>query len=75
MPRLPRVSAREVVAALRRAGFMERRQTGSHLTMHDPTTGTRVIVPMHGGDMKVGTVHDIIQRAGLTVEQFIELLG
>jgi predicted RNA binding protein YcfA (HicA-like mRNA interferase family) len=50
------------------------RQKGSHLTMRHPDTGVRVVIPMHPGDMAVGLIHDILARAGLSVEGFLALL-
>ena len=75
MPRLPRVSPRQVVGALRRAGFVEDRQRGSHLTMLHPETHRRVVVPLHARDLPTGTTHEIIKRAGQTPDEFRALLG
>jgi len=73
MPRLPAVSGRKVVAALRRAGFSVKGQKGSHVKLR--RGDTVVTVPVHGSkDLKRPTVHGIIKDAGLTVEDFIELL-
>ena len=49
MSRLPRLRGREVVAALRRAGFAVLRIKGSHHFMqhHD---GRRTVVPVHAGE-------------------------
>lgn len=33
-----------------------------------------VVIPMHGGDVPKGTLKDILRKAGLSVEDFIELL-
>jgi predicted RNA binding protein YcfA (HicA-like mRNA interferase family) len=33
MPKLPRISSREAIRALKRLGFEEVRQTGSHLVL------------------------------------------
>jgi len=33
-----------------------------------------VTVPLHGGDLKRGTLRAIISQAGLTVAEFISLL-
>ena len=47
MPKLPRPKPERVVRALRRAGFVDYRQKGSHRTMHHPETGRNVTVPIH----------------------------
>jgi predicted RNA binding protein YcfA (HicA-like mRNA interferase family) len=36
MSKLPVVTARQVVSALKKVGFVERRQRGSHLRMFNP---------------------------------------
>jgi len=48
MSKLPRVTGKEMVRALRRAGFVEDRQKGSHLTLLQPETGLRTVVPIRG---------------------------
>ena len=54
--RLPVVSARELLAALRRAGFIEVVSEGGHRQLRWPEGGSRVTVPVHGGqDVPVGT--------------------
>jgi len=73
MPKLPRVTPREVVAALR-AGFEERRSTGGYLILRHVETGRVAVMPSHAGDLKAGTVHGILHQAGLTVEEFVQLL-
>ena len=74
MPKLPRVNAREIVRALLRAGFLEEEQEGSHLTLRHPVLRRRVTVPMHPGDLGVRLTHKILRQAGLSLEEFRELL-
>ena len=70
MPQLPMMTSREVIAALRRAGFAESRGSGSYVKM---TKGERTaIVPDHGGER--GTVRSILKQAGLTADEFLALL-
>ncbi|TLY23608.1 MAG: addiction module toxin, HicA family [Nitrospirae bacterium] len=72
MSRLPALTSRELIRALERAGFQEHRQRGSHKIFKKGTL--RITVPVHSGDLKKGTVRSIIEQAGFTVEEFIELL-
>jgi len=66
--KLPRdVHGPEAVRALRRLGFAERRQTGSHVILR--RDGRTVVVPMHR-PIKPGTLRGLIEQAGLTVEEF-----
>jgi len=73
---LPVLSARDVLRALRKAGFIERRSTGSHRLLVDPDDPTRAVtVPVHGGrDLRPGTLRSIIRQSGLTVDEFRDLL-
>jgi predicted RNA binding protein YcfA (HicA-like mRNA interferase family) len=70
--KLPRdVNGSEAVRALRRLGFEERRQTGSHVIMRKD--GRTVVVPMHR-PIKPGTLRGLIEQAGVTVEVFQGML-
>ncbi len=74
MTRLPRgVSYRRVVAALKRAGFYERRRKGSHIVMRRDEPFAQVVVPAHKS-IDTGTLGAIVQAAGLTTESFLALL-
>jgi len=74
--RLPSVTARDVLRVLRNAGFSVVRTTGSHFRLvHDTDPTRQTTVPVHKGkDIPRGTLRDIIKQAGLTVEEFIDLL-
>ena len=75
MPKLPVVSGDETVRALEKAGFVFRRQASGHRILRHPDTKVTVPVPIHGSkDLKPGTLRSIIRDAGLTVEEFIQLL-
>ena len=66
--KLPRdVSGAEAVRALRRLGFVERRQTGSHVILRKDQRA--VVVPMHR-PIKPGTLAGFISQAGVTLEEF-----
>lgn len=77
MSRLPVQSGAEVAAALQRAGFEVRRQTGSHLMLRSAETGVVVPgpLPLHGGrDLPAGTLRSIMRDAWMTVDEFVVLL-
>lgn len=74
MSKLPTLSARECVDALQRGGFRVRRQTGSHIVMQRDNPYAVAVVPNHAKDIKPGTLRSIIRQAGLTVDEFIDLL-
>ncbi len=73
--RLPVLNARDVVRALQRAGFSVSRISGSHCRLvHTSEPARKVTVPLHGGDLKRGTLRSIVAQAGLTVAEFVPLL-
>ena len=74
MAKLPTdLSGRDVRAALERAGFAFRRQTGSHMILRRDDPYSRAVVPDHK-QVRAGTLRRIIADAGLSVDQFMELL-
>lgn len=74
MSALPRVSGRDVVAALTKAGYEKDRQKGSHIVLRQIVRPhRRIVVPDHR-ELAKGTLRAIIRQVGLTVEQFMELL-
>jgi len=76
LPELPVVSGPEAIRALKKAGFLVDHTTGSHAILRHPVTKRRAVVPIHGGrDLRKGTLSHILKDAGLTVEEFIELLA
>ncbi|ABB56900.1 type II toxin-antitoxin system HicA family toxin [Synechococcus elongatus] len=75
MPKLPRVSSREVIRALERLGFVLIRQTGSHVVLKKVTAEGEIgcVVPVHR-ELKVGTLNSILKQAKVTIEDFIDNL-
>jgi predicted RNA binding protein YcfA (HicA-like mRNA interferase family) len=65
-------SAREVLAKLLRAGFVETRQSGSHKVLRHPD-GRQTYVGMHPGTLPTGTFRKILKQAGLSEEEFRSL--
>jgi len=75
MSRLPQVTARQMLAARHRAGFITRRVKGSHhylVHQRDPTRRTTVAV--HSGDLPPRDVQDILKQAKLSRDEFLQLL-
>jgi predicted RNA binding protein YcfA (HicA-like mRNA interferase family) len=67
---LPTVSWRKAIRILTEAGFKVAGQKGSHIFLTDGKH--KLTVPRHD-TIKKGTLLAIIQQAGLTKEEFIEL--
>ena len=73
--RLPSVAPKEVIRALQRAGFLVHHTSGSHYILkHASRPGLRVTVAFHNKDLKRKTLASIIEQAGLSAEEFVELL-
>jgi predicted RNA binding protein YcfA (HicA-like mRNA interferase family) len=70
--KLPVVSPKMVIRALQRNAFVIHHTTGSHYFLKKDKL--RVSVPYHNKDLKPGTLASIIAQAGLTVEEFVDLL-
>jgi len=68
----PLVSGRDCVAALARVGYTKTRQRGSHVRL-ERSGRTPLTVPMHD-ELDRGTLRAILKAAGLTVEEFLDLL-
>ena len=73
MGKLVPLSARKVIQKLKKAGFVETHQRGSHLYL---TYKNKIVtVPVHGSkDIPVGTLYNIVvKQAGLSIEEFQDL--
>lgn len=74
MPKLPSVSARELIVALEKIGFAIVRQKGSHVRMKHED-GRVVTIPIHAGKaVGKGLLLKILRDADLTKEAFVDLL-
>jgi predicted RNA binding protein YcfA (HicA-like mRNA interferase family) len=64
--------AREVLAKLQRAGFVIKRQSGSHTVLRH-LDGRQTYVAMRSSDIPTGTFRSILKQTGLTEEDFKRL--
>jgi predicted RNA binding protein YcfA (HicA-like mRNA interferase family) len=75
MTELPVVRADRLIRALLRAGFFVHHTTGGHYVLkHSDRPTLRVVVPYHAGDVKRGTLRNILRQANLTVDELVALL-
>jgi predicted RNA binding protein YcfA (HicA-like mRNA interferase family) len=75
MPKLPPVSGPDAIRAFQKAGFRVVRIRGSHHIMAKEGHPARLSVPVHGNKpVAKGTLRSLIDAAGLTVAEFVELL-
>ena len=65
-------SAREVLAKLLKAGFIETRQWGSHKVLRHPD-GRQTYVAVHTKDIPDGTFKKILKQANISLEDFKKL--
>ncbi len=65
-------SAKEVLRKLLKAGFVEKRQTGSHKVLRHPDS-RQTYVSMHTKDIPEGTYRKILKQAKITGEEFKKL--
>ncbi|MBL1209820.1 type II toxin-antitoxin system HicA family toxin [Geminocystis sp. GBBB08] len=74
MPKLPSVTANEIIKALKKIGFVEIRQKGSHLRLKHPDNRI-VTIPVHSGKiLGKGLLKKILRDSELSIEELIELL-
>jgi len=74
MGKLPIMSGMEAVKALSKIGYEIDHQTGNHLILrHKEEPHRRLTVPNHK-ELAKGTLRAIIRQAGLTREEFLELV-
>ena len=73
MPQLPVVSGRDARRAFERAGWVFDRQRSSHMILVKDGVPFNLSVPDHR-ELDRGTLRGLIRDAGLTVEQFVQLL-
>ena len=73
--KLPRVSGKEVLSALKKLGFREVRVKGSHHVLYNPQTDKIVVVPVHGSKtLAPKTLSKILKAAGVSPEEFVRHL-
>ena len=74
MTRLPIVSAQDAIAAFRKRGYEIDHQTGSHIILRIPDPPhRRLTIPNHK-ELAKGTLRALIRQAGMTVDEFAQLI-
>jgi len=72
MPKIPSVSAKDVIGILEKIGYFIVRQKGSHIRLHHKNRWP-ITVPNHKVLGK-GLLRKILRDADLTTEEFLKLL-
>jgi len=73
MGKLGSISGKEAARAFEKAGWIALGQVGSHLVMIKPGIRVNLSIPQHK-ELARGTLRALIRNAGLTVDEFIQLL-
>jgi predicted RNA binding protein YcfA (HicA-like mRNA interferase family) len=74
MPKLPRLTARQITAVLERVGFSLSRQSGGHMIYRN-AAGKRATVPFHASKvLHPKVLKSILRDADLSVEELERLL-
>ena len=74
MSALPVVSGREVVKAFGKLGYVLDRQRGSHMILRQQSPPFRRLTVPDDSEVAKGTLRAILRQAGLTVEEFRNIL-
>ena len=74
MPKLPVLTAAEIVTVLEKRGFVLDRSKGSHRIYLNAETHRRITVPFHRKDLPKGTLSNILREAGLSADELKDLL-
>ena len=72
MSKLPVCSGQDAIKAFRKLDYEVDHQTGSHIVLRNPQ-GRRLTVPNHR-ELAKGTLRSLIREAGITKEEFADLL-
>jgi len=59
------MTVRELLRILKKDGWYEVEQHGSHIQMKHETKPNKVTVPCHNGDIKLKTLNSILRQAEL----------
>jgi predicted RNA binding protein YcfA (HicA-like mRNA interferase family) len=71
---MPQVSSSDLIRFLKSQGFVEDRQSGSHLTLWHEGRQVSVTIPVHTGcDVGRGLAIRILKDASFSVEEFLRL--
>ena len=68
---MPKIyTPKEVIKRLKKLGFIEDRQSGSHKIFYHPETKDRAVVPYHLKELPKGTLSAILRESNVSKEDF-----
>ena len=73
MPKLPRISGAEAIRVLKKLGFTQVRQRGSHVVLKKQTESGALgcVVPLHS-ELATGTLRGILNQAHIDPDTFLK---
>ena len=72
MSKLPAVTSSDLIRIVKKFGFIEQRQKGSHLHLKRVVDNKRITIPIHKSrDIPKGTLSAILRDAGISLEEFL----
>jgi predicted RNA binding protein YcfA (HicA-like mRNA interferase family) len=75
MPRVPRITGEDAIRAFSKMGFRPDHTRGSHHILRHPDKQPRLSIPVHAGKtVGLGLLKSQIELAGMTIQQFVDLL-
>ena len=74
-PKLPVITPKKLIQALKRSGFIIHGQKGSHVFLYHPDSPHNIVtVPYHNKDLKKGTLKGILRQARIDVDTLLKFL-
>ena len=74
MPQVPLLKPKDVIRVFKKFGWLvARRPSGSHIILTKEDSISTLSVPNHS-EVARGTLRSLIDKSGLTIEEFIEEL-
>jgi predicted RNA binding protein YcfA (HicA-like mRNA interferase family) len=71
--KLPRISGRNAVRALKKIGFYVKRQHGSHIVLRRDDPFAQTVIPDHK-ELDRGTLRAILRQIDLSADEFCRLI-
>ncbi len=72
MSKFPSLTPKKLLAFLKKEGFIEDHQSGSHLVLYHPLARKRAILPIHQRDLPKGTIFAILKEAGYSRKDYLK---
>jgi len=68
---MPKVyTPKQILSKLKRLGFIEDRQSGSHKILIEPESNRRAVIPFHLKELPKGTMSAILREAQISKDDF-----